>query len=453
MKFRIDGEAERAEPGGDLGPRLGGRGHGRGGLAAVGVLPSLLGLSSSRSSDDSGGIATAPGRRRPAGGRARRGIAGGLAALGGLARSWFTGRRSGGDAALAEVEAALRRSETEARKLAMVAQKTDNAVIITDAGGRIEWVNDGFTRITGYSLDEVVGRKPGQFLQGPGTDRETVARMRARINRGEGFVGEVINYSKSGRLYWLSIDLQPIRDELGTLTHFIAIESDLTERKQAEIALRLSHDELEARVAERTAELVAAYDATIGGWSRALDLRDRETEGHSRRVTEMSMRLARAMSVPEADLADMRRGAMLHDIGKMGIPDAILLKPGKLTEEEWEVMRRHPSYAHEWLRPIAFLRKALEIPRSHHEKWDGSGYPDGLAREQIPLAARIFAAVDIWDALRSDRPYRAGWPEGRVIEHIRTLAGAHLDPAVVTAFLDVLAEDRAGVGVGDLAVC
>ena len=166
-----------------------------------------------------------------------------------------------------------------------------------------------------------------------------------------------------------------------------------------------------------------------------MDLRDHETEGHSRRVTEMTLRLARAMGLDEAELVHVRRGALLHDIGKMGIPDAILLKPGTLTDEEWQVMRRHPTYAYEMLSPIAFLRPALEIPYCHHEKWDGTGYPRGLKGEQIPLAARIFAAVDIWDALRSDRPYRKGWPEERVCEHIASLAGTHLDPAVVAAFL------------------
>ena len=181
-------------------------------------------------------------------------------------------------------------------------------------------------------------------------------------------------------------------------------------------------------------ELSLAYDATIEGWSRAMDLRDHETEGHSRRVTEMTLRLARAMGMGEAELVHVRRGALLHDIGKMGIPDRILLKPGPLTDEELAVMRRHPAYAFEMLSPIAFLRPALDIPYCHHEKWDGTGYPRGLKGEQIPLAARIFAAVDIWDALRSDRPYRKAWPEERVCEHIASLAGTHLDPDVVRAF-------------------
>ena len=654
---------------------------------------------------------------------------------------------------------ALRRGEAEARRLALVASRTDNAVVITDEAGRVEWVNEGFTRLTGYRLEEILGRKPGSFLQGPDTDPATVAKVRRRLAEGLGFQVEILNYDRSGRPYWLAIDAQPIRDESGRLTNFIAIESDISERKRREdelrrahADLRLTHDELEARVQTRTgelreqtealrraeedyrgifehaaegifqttpagcylranpalariygydspAELIAdlrdtsqqlyneperreefcrqverhgtikgfesrvrrrdgdeiwitedarvvrdaqghvvcyegtvteitgrkraereirdlnaslrrrldriaalrridqaiaggpdlaetlgvvvdqtreqlgvdaaairlcgetvrvvgrglpegvldglrlesgegvadasvrqamsgriddlahseepaalalrgagetfsayrvaplvakgrvqgvlevfqrgplpedadwceyletlagqaaiavdsvemfeglqrvhhelelAYDATIEGWARALDLRDKETEGHTRRVTQMSLRLARALGLRGEALAHVRRGALLHDIGKLGVPDAILLKPGKLTDEEWAIMRRHPGYAHEWLSPISFLRPSLVIPYGHHERWDGAGYPRGLAGEAIPLAARLFAAVDIWDALRSDRPYRAAWPEAKVREHLRSLAGNHLDPEVVAAFLRVL---------------
>jgi len=182
-------------------------------------------------------------------------------------------------------------------------------------------------------------------------------------------------------------------------------------------------------------ELSLAYDTTLEGWARALELRDIETEGHSRRVADMTVRLAQALGVSDAELVHVRRGALLHDIGKMGIPDSILLKPGKLTAEEWEVMRKHPTYAYEMLAPIAYFRPALDIPHYHHEKWDGTGYPHGLRGEQIPLAARIFAIVDVWDALCFDRPYRKGWPEVQVYEHVRSLAETHFDPQVVNAFL------------------
>lgn len=182
------------------------------------------------------------------------------------------------------------------------------------------------------------------------------------------------------------------------------------------------------------ANLALAYDTTLEGWSRALDLRDKETEGHSRRVTEMTLTLAQALGINDAELIHIRRGALLHDIGKMGIPDSILLKPGKLTEDEWQIMRKHPGYAYDLLSPILFLQPARDIPYCHHEKWDGTGYPRGLKGEQIPLAARLFAIADVWDALRSDRPYRSGWPEEKVRDHILALSGTHFDPQVIEVF-------------------
>jgi len=181
--------------------------------------------------------------------------------------------------------------------------------------------------------------------------------------------------------------------------------------------------------------LMLAYDTTLEGWSRALDLRDKETEGHSQRVTEITMRIAQEFQIKDDELVHMRRGALLHDIGKMGIPDSILLKPGKLTEEEWKTMKLHPVYARDLLYPIEHLRPAIDIPYYHHEKWDGTGYPEGLRGEKIPLAARIFALVDVWDALRSDRPYRPAWPEEKVRDLIRSEVGIHFDAGVVEVFL------------------
>jgi putative nucleotidyltransferase with HDIG domain len=182
-------------------------------------------------------------------------------------------------------------------------------------------------------------------------------------------------------------------------------------------------------------ELFLAYDATIEGWSRAMDLRDKETEGHTQRVTETAVKLARAMGLPERELTHIRRGALLHDIGKMGVPDAILLKPGPLTEEEWVIMRRHPTFAYEMLAPIRYLEPAISIPYCHHEKWDGSGYPRGLKGEQIPLAARLFAVVDVYDALTSDRPYRGAWSPEKTRQYIREQTGTHFDPQIVELFL------------------
>jgi HD-GYP domain-containing protein (c-di-GMP phosphodiesterase class II) len=144
------------------------------------------------------------------------------------------------------------------------------------------------------------------------------------------------------------------------------------------------------------------------------------------------------MGVKDEDIVHIRRGALLHDMGKMGIPDSILLKPGPLTDDEWEIMRRHPQYAYDMLYPIKYLRPAIDIPFHHHEKWDGTGYPKGLKGAQIPLSARIFAIVDVWDALRSDRPYRAAWPKEKVMEHVQSLSGTHFDPMVVYVFMKVI---------------
>jgi HD-GYP domain-containing protein (c-di-GMP phosphodiesterase class II) len=185
-------------------------------------------------------------------------------------------------------------------------------------------------------------------------------------------------------------------------------------------------------------ELRMAYDTTLDGWANALELRDKETEGHSKRVTDLTLRLASAMGITGDDLVQIRRGTALHDIGKMGISDSILFKPGPLTEDEWEIMRLHPTMAYNLLSSIPFLRPALDIPYCHHEKWDGSGYPRGLQGEQIPLQARIFAIIDVWDALINDRPYRKAWREADALAYVKEQAGAHFDPQVVEAFLRLL---------------
>ena len=187
--------------------------------------------------------------------------------------------------------------------------------------------------------------------------------------------------------------------------------------------------------------LAQAYEQTIEGWSRALDLRDRETEGHSLRVTDMTLRLAKAAGLPEEDIAHVRRGALLHDIGKMGVPDSILLKPGPLTADELAVMRQHPLHAYNMLAPIAYLRPALEIPFSHHEKWDGTGYPNGLQGDQIPFSARLFAVVDVWDALTSDRPYRSAWSAERSLAYIHEQRNRHFDPQAVELFFRVFGSE------------
>ena len=181
-------------------------------------------------------------------------------------------------------------------------------------------------------------------------------------------------------------------------------------------------------------QLLSAYDATIEGWSRAMDLRDKETEGHTQRVTLLSEKLAKMAGIDENDLVHIRRGSLLHDIGKLGVPDSILLNPNKLTDEEWDMMRKHPQYAYEMIKPVEYLHPALDIPYCHHEKWDGTGYPRGLKGEEIPLSARIFAIVDVWDALTSDRPYREAWDKQRALQYINEQSGKHFDPNMVSLF-------------------
>jgi putative nucleotidyltransferase with HDIG domain len=185
-------------------------------------------------------------------------------------------------------------------------------------------------------------------------------------------------------------------------------------------------------------DLILAYDTTLEGWAKALELRDKETEGHSQKVTELTIRIARAIGLKKDELVNIRRGALLHDIGKMGIPDNILFKPGPLTVDEWAIMKQHPTYAFHLLSPIAFLHPALDIPYCHHEWWDGSGYPRGLKGEEIPLSARIFSIIDVWDALLSDRPYRKAWSKDRAISYIQDMSGKQFDPFVVDVFMKVI---------------
>ena len=201
-------------------------------------------------------------------------------------------------------------------------------------------------------------------------------------------------------------------------------------------AIAIDNSELFEHLQSSNAELGMAYDSTLEGWANALELRDEGTEGHTRRVAELATRLAQALGIRENDILQIYRGAMLHDIGKMGVPDSIVLKPGPLTEKEWAIMRKHPQYAYDMLSSIAYLRPALDIPYCHHEKWDGTGYPRGLKGGQIPMSARLFAIVDVWDALNSDRPYRKAWLVEKTHQYIQEQAGLHFDPEVVKAFLN-----------------
>jgi HD-GYP domain-containing protein (c-di-GMP phosphodiesterase class II) len=212
---------------------------------------------------------------------------------------------------------------------------------------------------------------------------------------------------------------------------------DFFDALTARAAIAIDNAKLFTDLQKSNRELLQAYDTTIEGWSRALDLRDKETEGHSRRVTEMTVQIAQAWeNICDNDLRYIRWGSLLHDIGKMGIPDSILLKSGPLSKGEAEIIQKHPLYAYNLLYPIPFLRPALDIPYCHHEKWDGTGYPRGLKGDQIPLPARIFAVIDTWDALCSDRPYRPAWPKEKAFSYIQEQAGKNFDPGVVKVFVN-----------------
>ena len=212
------------------------------------------------------------------------------------------------------------------------------------------------------------------------------------------------------------------RDELGVLT--------------------LSFNEMVDNLNQAKQDQLDTYNRTIEGWSRALDLRDHETEGHSQRVTAMTVELAQQMGIAGEELEHVRRGALLHDIGKIAIPDDVLLKPGKLTKAERDLINRHPEYAKSLLEQVEFLEPALDIPFSHHEWWDGSGYPQGLKGEEIPLAARVFTVVDVWDALTSDRPYRGAMTHEEALEIIQAGKGSHFDPEIVEEFIELIERDR-----------
>ena len=190
--------------------------------------------------------------------------------------------------------------------------------------------------------------------------------------------------------------------------------------------------------------MISAYEKTIEGWSKALELRDEETQGHTQRVTELTLKLARIMGIDEEKIINIRRGALLHDIGKIGVPDGILLKPGPLNKKERKIIEKHPVFAREMLKKIEFLYTAMDIPSFHHERWDGKGYPTGLVGQEIPIAARIFAVIDVWDALTSDRPYRKAMTYEKAFALIENDSGTHFDPEVVAVFSKMIEKSLGG---------
>ena len=317
---------------------------------------------------------------------------------------------------------ALRENEEKYRSLF---ESSPESITLVGLDGTILDCNEATAVIAGQPRSELIGKPFLNIGTLDEVDIPTLVERFAQIVGGKLFEPFEVKVIRGGNeVLWLEIYLALlIRNE--EIYAIQVISRDITERRKAE-----------QQIQALNAELLIAYDETLEGWARALDLRDNNTEDHSVRVMDLTMDLACAMGISEADLVHVRRGALLHDIGKMGIPDAILLKPGPLTEEEWGVMRLHPVFAYDMLSTIPFLRPALDIPYCHHEKWDGSGYPRGLSGEQIPLAARIFSVVDVWDALGSDRPYRKKWAKPKIIEYIREAAGTQFDPEIVKLFLE-----------------
>jgi PAS domain S-box-containing protein len=278
-------------------------------------------------------------------------------------------------------------------------------------------VNGFFCEMLGYSEDELIGMTIVDVVTQEDTPKHIELAKQLFRQDVPDYRIEHRMVTKEGNIIWVNLTANIIRSLGGNPLYGMGIIEDITERKQAEEKIR------------------QAYDATLEGWAKTLVMRDRETEGHSQRVVEMTVRLAAAMGLTPDEITQARRGALLHDIGKMGVPDSILQKPGTLTEEEWEIMRQHPIFAYNSLSGISFLRPALDIPYCHHEKWDGSGYPRGLKGEEIPIAARIFAIVDVFDALSTDRPYRDAWSKERIVTYIKEQSGKSFDPKVVEVFI------------------
>lgn len=327
-----------------------------------------------------------------------------------------------------QAEMALARSE--ARLRAVINNVTDGIITIDDQG-LIASFNSAAETIFGYTAEEVIGQNVKILMPEPYCHHHDFYLAEYKRTGEAHIIGhgrEVLGRRKGGVIFPLDLAISEL--VLDDHTMFIGLVRDITDRKEAELEIQQAHQ-----------KLTQAYDETLAGWARALELRDKETEGHSQRVTEMTVRLACEMGIFGETLIHVRRGALLHDIGKMGVPDHILLKRGPLDDHEWGIMRQHPVYAYQMLSPIAYLRPALAIPYCHHERWDGSGYPRGLQGTEIPLAARIFAVVDVWDALSSDRPYREAWSRQDVVAYLRIHAGHLFDPQIVEKFLKIIEQD------------
>ena len=303
-------------------------------------------------------------------------------------------------------------------------------VVILDNQNNIVDVNISMLALLGKTSTEVIGASAKKVF----ADFPIPIKLYTDVSYAQADA----TFELGGLTIHYELAVWPLYNSNKEIMGRVYISHDITAMKELEKELRKLNSELEDRVRARTWELEEAYDTTLEGWARALELRDKETEGHSRRVTENTLKIATAMGINGDYLEQIRRGALLHDIGKMSIPDEILHKPGKLTDEEREIIQQHPTTAYNLLAPILFLKKALEIPYSHHEKWDGTGYPQGLKEHAIPMSARIFAVADVWDALTSDRAYNDAWSREKTIVYFVKQSGSHFDPRVVNIFLELV---------------
>jgi PAS domain S-box-containing protein len=331
---------------------------------------------------------------------------------------------------------------------------------------KFRYVSPSVKRLRGYTVEEVLAQSVSESFAKE--TQESLSRLiRERyisFDKGEFspdkfFTDEVPQPRKDGSVVWTEAITNFYRNEESGHIEVRGVSRDISDRKRVEEVMANTQHELQRMLREadqsrrallsvaedqklsdealrKTAEeLIVAYDATLQGWSLALEMRERETAGHSQRVVQRTLELAKTLGIDPHEMTHIQRGALLHDIGKMGIPDSILLKPGPLTDDEWVIMRQHPAYAYRLLANIPYLLPALDIPYFHHERWDGSGYPHGFCGEDIPITARIFAVVDVWDALSSDRPYRPAWTEDAVMRYLSEQAGKQFDPKVVEIFL------------------
>jgi len=313
----------------------------------------------------------------------------------------------------------------------LLAENSSDMISKHDTAGTFLYVSPACYTILGYEPEELIGTPVTQFVHPE--DTKQLIDLIATPEWND--ITATVDYRarhKNGEYIWIETTARLFFDELSNQQEFQAASRNITERKEAEAQLQRAHTDLQE-----------AYDKTIEGWVLALDLRDRETEGHTQRVTTMIVKLARKMGYTEEEITHIRRGALLHDMGKMGIPDEILQKPGPLTDDEWVIMRRHPEMAYQMLSQIKYLKDAITIPYYHHERWDGSGYPHKLKGEEIPLQARMFAVVDVWDALSSDRPYRKKMPHQEVVDYLINETGRLFDPQVIEIFIPLITTDVA----------